>query len=100
MQVMATMSYPMKSTPEVGKAAVETYSKPLEHANRMSTHVTYGGGGIKAYSLFELEKGFEDEGMKSIISNYLAYGGIEGFKVDTEVVVPIAEAMSLIGLSL
>lgn len=100
MRVMVTISYPTTSTMAVGKAAVESLKKPFEHGERISMHVTYGNGGLKAYSLYEFEKGYEDEASRQLFQNFVPFYDIEGFKLDMEIVVPVAEALPMIGLSL
>ncbi len=100
MLIMATITYPTTSTMEMGKAAVETLKKEMAHVKRVSVHVTYAGEGLTAYNLYELEKGAEDEGSKELVQNFVPYYSIDGFKVKMELVLPLDQALPMIGLSL
>jgi len=101
MHVMATVTYPLKSVMEVGKQFVESLKDPLpEYVNRLAIYTRYGDKGIQAYSPVEIEKGREDDGIRELVKWYTQFFDIEGVEVRIELVLPVEEAMPLIGLEI
>ena len=100
MLILATLTYPATSVMAMGKAAVESLKREVPHVNRLSVQVTYGGDGLKAYNLYELEKGYEDEASRTLFENFVPFYNIDGFKLNLEMVLPVAEALPMIRLSL
>ncbi len=96
---MVVTSYPLKSTVEAGKVFANSFANPMSHVNTLGIWVSYGGDGIATYSVVELEKGYEDEAMKALISYFVQFYNIEGFKVD---IIPVAkpeDALSILGIT-
>ena len=100
MYVISVITWPTKSTDEIGKAAVEALRNPPANVKRSGPYTIPGGDGIKSYSLWDIEEGHEKDGYKAIMDNYVPYLPIEGFKLTMEVVLPAEEALAMIGLSL
>jgi hypothetical protein len=87
---MVTETWPSTSSVELGKASIESISRPLpEFMKRLGNYVVFGGDGVKAYALYEAEDGKEREGYKEVVGR---------FKCNVEIVLPIDEALPLIGL--
>jgi hypothetical protein len=99
MLYMATSSFPLKSTVDLGKVFIEAVSKQLTYVNRLGMWVCYGGEGIKAWFVYEITKGHEEEGFKELTNYYTAYLNVEGFKVDILPVLKPEDALPLIGLA-
>ena len=101
MNIMVSLTYPLKSAVEIGKKALEALKNPLpDYINRGQIYALYGGKGIKTYTMYEIEKGREDEGIKEITQRYTAYFDVEGFEITSEVVLTIEEAMPMLGLQM
>ena len=99
MFVMVTSTYPTKSSVQVGKVAVETLAKaPPPYVKRLGPYVTAGGDGIKAYTLYEIEKGHVEEGIVEVTKRMVPYFSIEGYKYTLETLLTAEEALPLIGL--
>lgn len=100
MWFMVNETWPSKSSAEVGEKAVEYLSKPLpSYMKRIGPLVTAGGDGVKAYMIFEVEKGHEEEGVKEIIDGEAPFLSIEGYKFTVEPVLTAEEALPLVGLA-
>jgi len=99
MLFMVTETWPTKSSVEAGKVAVEGLAKALPpYVKRLGPYVTPGGDGIKAYNLYEVEKGHEDEGYKELMKEEVPYLNIEGYKFTVEPLLSVEEALPLVGL--
>lgn len=99
MLYMAISTFPLKSSVDLGKVFLEAVSKELTYVNRLGMWVCYGGEGIKAWFVYEITKGHEEEGFKELTNYYTVYFNIEGYKVDLLPVLKPEEALQLIGLS-
>jgi hypothetical protein len=96
---MVTETWPSTSSVELGKASIESISRPLpEFMKRLGNYVVFGGDGVKAYALYEAEDGKEREGYKEVVGRFAQFMSVEGFKCNVEIVLPIDEALPLIGL--
>jgi len=99
MQFMVVTTYPTKGVAEAGKTFIELLAKPMKHVTLVGMWVSYGGDGITTWSVNEMEKGYEDEGVKELTAYFVPFLGIEGYKIN---VVPVAkpeDALTLIGLT-
>jgi len=96
---MVTSTYPTKSAVQMGKVAVEILAKaPPPYVKRLGPYVTAGGDGIKVYTLWDIEKGHLEEGIKEVTKRMVPYFSIEGYKYTLETLLTVEEALPLIGL--
>ena len=74
--------------------------KPIlpSYVKALDRYMTYGGDGVKAYVLWEVEKGKEQEGYKALMNQYAQFLNIEGYKVTLEPLLKAEEALPLVGL--
>jgi len=99
MLFMLTMTWPTKSSGEVGKVAVENLAKASPpHVKRLGLYLTPGGDGMKAYVLYEIEKGHIDEGFNEVTKRHVPYFSIEGWRYTIEPLLSVEEALPLVGL--
>jgi hypothetical protein len=99
MLFMLIMTWPTESSGEVGKVAVENLAKALPpYIKRLGPYIAPGGDGMKAYVLYEIEKGHVDEGFKEVTKRHVPYFSIEGWKYTIEPLLSPEEALPLIGL--
>jgi hypothetical protein len=99
MLFMVASTWPTKSSVQVGKVAVEIFAKgPPPHVKRLGLYITPGGDGMKAYNLYEVEKGHEDEGYKELMKEFVPFFNIEGYKFTVEPLLSVEEALPLVGL--
>jgi len=99
MFLMVTQTYPTKSVAAVGKVAMGVLAKALPpYVKRLGPYIAAGGDGIKAYNLYEVEKGHEDEGYKELMKEEVPFFSIEGYKFTVEPLLSAEEALPLIGL--
>ncbi len=61
---MVTLTFPMESSVDVGKAYQEVMAKELPNMNEIGILHSFGGDGMKSVSIQEVEKGYEDEAFK------------------------------------
>ena len=99
MLFLLTMTWPTKSSGEVGKVAVENLAKASPpHVKRLGLYLTPGGDGMKAYVLYEIEKGHIDEGFKEVTKRHVPYFSVEGWRYTIEPLLSVEEALPLVGL--
>jgi len=97
MLFMVTQTYPTKSVAEVAKVGMERLAKaPPPYVKRLGVYTTPGGDGLKSYSLYEIEKGHEEEGAKEVNKNLVAFFNIEGWKFTWESLMTAEEAATLL----
>jgi len=99
MLYMVITSQPLKSTVEAGKIFVKTLENPMRHVNRIGMWISYGGDGITNYSVLELEEGHEDEASKELVSYFIPFYAIEGYRVNIFPVLKPEDALPLIGMT-
>lgn len=97
MFVMVTCRFPPSKAFDVGKIYAVRPAMPsfikLRHV------LVRSEGEIKIYALYEVEKGREWEGFKTIGNRFIANFSIEGYRFETECLLTIEEAAPLLGLS-
>jgi len=99
MFVMVTSTYPTKSAVQVGKVAMEVLAKAEPpYVKRLGPYVAAGGDGIKAYTLYEIEKGHVQEGLIEVSKRMVPYFSAEGYKFTLETLLTVEEALPLVGL--
>jgi len=98
MLFMVTQTYPTKSATEVGKVAVGTLGKAPSSVKAVGIYITPGGDGIKSYSIYEIEKGHVEEGIKELHKRYVPNFSIEGWKYTIEPLLSVDEALAILGL--
>jgi hypothetical protein len=99
MHFMVITSQPLKSSIEAGKVFVKGLENPMPHVNMVGMWLSYGGEGITNYMVVEMEKGYEDEGIKALGDKLVPYYDIEGYKVNIIPVLKPDEALTMIGLT-
>jgi hypothetical protein len=101
MHVLYTTTYPLTAAVDVGKIGIEALKNPLpDFISRDNIYFLFGGKGIMAHVVYEIEKGHEDEGLKEIAKRMTVYYDVEGFEVSSDVLLTAEEAAPLIGLEI
>lgn len=93
---MVNSTYPLTRSKEVAEAFMKSSEKPLSYANRLGTWTGYGGEGVNVWSIYELEKGHEEEGSNELFKLLVNFYHIEGFKVNIQTVLKPEDAILLI----
>jgi hypothetical protein len=98
MKLMLITTYPLTSTSKVVDLFLEIASKdPLpDYIEMLDIYSHWGGEGIKAYALYDIKENI-DEGIMEITKRMVRYASIDGYKIDSQVVLPIAEALAVLG---
>lgn len=97
MLFMVTHKWPSKSNSEVSKRFVEAMSKPNPPYVESAIYLTTGKDGMKSYIIQEVEEGHEAEGLNEVIRLYAPYFNIEGWSFTVEPLLPVRDALLLIG---
>ena len=100
MLVMTKGTFPFQSSKQVGETFLKAMEKPLTRSNLIGTWLGYGGEGIEFWSIYELEKGHEEEGRMELVEAEVLFYDIEGYKVDIINVMSPEDALTLVGMSL
>ena len=101
MIVMVDSTYPGTKVDETATKFLEHMKAepPPEYVKLIDLYAFAGGDGFTVLTLFNVEKGKEDEGIK-----YIARGeveqlrSIEGYKAEVRVVYNMAEAFEFLGM--
>lgn len=97
MNLMMTMTWPLKSSDDIGKAFVGLPALP-DFLKRPVLFNCWGSEGNKSYALYEIDKGYEDEGIKAITERYVHFRTVEGCRVTAEVLLSVQDSLAMIGL--
>jgi len=98
---MVVSTWPLSSSEELGKVTVDLQSRPLpEYMKRLGQYVVTGADSLKSHSIYEAEKGHDDEAYTEILNRFLEYKTIPGYNFVVENVLPLEAALSLMGLKL
>ena len=83
MRMMAVISYPTSSSPEIGQIFAESLGKPMpEYISPAGTYTICENGMMKGHIFYEILEGYEDEGMREVIDRMSEFNSIRGFKFD------------------
>jgi hypothetical protein len=98
-KVMVTETYPMSSMYKVVETFLDTMvSEPLpDFITTDGIYVRWGGRGLKAYAVYDVAQDRAEEGFKALTSFFVNFGEIDGFKLKSEVVMTVEDALSVLG---
>jgi hypothetical protein len=99
MLFLATMTYPGSSIVDIVKLALKTLAEnPYPEYTKRNYYFTFGGDGIKGYTIYDIEKGKEEEGLKDILDRMTMVSmSIEGAKFTLETAFTLEEAFAMVG---
>lgn len=101
MQVMVTMTFPLKSAKEVGDKFLEIYKRQFpDYVKPPVYYLRYGGPGVKEFIVYDIDDDHYAEGIAEIANYYVDYFGIEGVRVKVDPIMPIQQALAMIGLKM
>ena len=100
MLFLDTHTWPMEKSAEVGQVFVKALPTLPPYIKLTGPFVAMGGEGVKAWLIWDVEKGHEEEGLIIIMKFMMDYANIGGQKFTLEPVVTGADALPLVGLSL
>lgn len=90
----------MEKPAEVGQVFVKALPTLPPYIKMTGPFIAMGGEGVKAWLIWEVEKGHEEEGLIIIMKFMMDYANVGGQKFTLEPVVTGADALPLVGLSL
>jgi hypothetical protein len=98
-KVMITETYPMSSMYKVVETFLSTLvNDPLpEFIATDGIWARWGGRGLKVYAVYDVADDNVAEGFKALTSFFVNFGEIEGFKLKSEVVMTVEDALAVIG---
>jgi len=100
MLFMGTHSWPMEKTPEVGQVVLKTMLTLPPYVKMIGPFVAMGGEGVMVWTIWDVEKGHEAEGLLAIMKHRMEYASIGGQKFTLEPVLTADAFASMVGLSL
>jgi hypothetical protein len=68
-----------------------------DYVETTALYTHWGGDGVKAYTIYNIKEGKADEGLKEITRRMVNFSSVEGYKIESEVVLPIEEALAILG---
>lgn len=99
MHVMMVATYPLTSIPEAVKLYLEARKRPIpDFMKVIGEYSTYGGKGIKAYSIFEIEEGHVEEGGGEILTRMAPFYSVEGYEIAIEWLALPEDALPTLGV--
>ena len=97
MFLIATVTYPLTSVLDAAKVFADNIDRERPaYLKSMGPYICYGGEGIKSVTIYEVEKGHEEEGLKDITGYFVQYHNVEGFKLIVEPAYTGAEALMFV----
>jgi hypothetical protein len=101
MLILSTTTFPGTISPEVANKVVEVLSKnPYPEYIKRNYYMKFGGDGITTYTIYDVEKGKEADGLKEIGSrSALFVTSLEGYKCTLEVLYTIEEGFAMISMA-
>jgi len=99
MILMCTGTYPLTSAMKAADVFLENASvDPIpDYIDTLGFYTQWGGDGIVFYLILDVEDGKVDDGVRALTKRFVNYKSVEGYKVEIQVVLPIAEALAAIG---
>jgi hypothetical protein len=98
MIIMATVTYPMTSIGPVVKVFIENMKAPMpEYIEMDGPYSRWGGDGIVATTIYRIQDDRALEGVKEIVSRDAKYGDVGGYKIESNIVLSIEDALAIVG---
>lgn len=99
MKLMITSTYPLSSINKVVDIFLDTASKnPMpDYIEMLSLYSHWGGDGIKAYTVYDIKEDRVDEGVLEITKRMVNFASVDGYKIESQVILPIEEALAILG---
>ena len=96
---MLTGSCPGTSIVDWARLGVETLANnPYPDFIKRDYYFAFGDDGLKTYTIFDIEKGKEEEGLKDIQNRLFKFGiSIQGMKASLEPVLTLEELFASLG---
>jgi len=92
-------TWPMEKSVDVGQAFVKSVQALPPYIKMIGPFISFGGDGVKACTIHDVEKGHEEEGFLFISKMLVEFSNIGGQKFTLEPVLTGADALPLVGLS-
>lgn len=101
MLILSTMTFPGTTSAEFAKKVLEVLSKnPYPEYIKRNYYMKFGGNGIIAYTIFDVEKGKEADGLQEIGNrSALFVTSLEGCKSTLEVLYTMEEGFAMISMA-
>jgi len=98
MVVMFTMTYPLSSAMKAVQVFLDVAAKePLpDNVQLLGMYSHWGGDGIKVNSIYECKENIDD-GIKALTKRLVNFFSVEGYKIESQVVLPIEESLAILG---
>ena len=97
---MITQRYPLSQINEMAKRYLEVIKTALPPAiKKWQTFSTFEGDLIKVYNLIMTEKDKADAAQMHVMKTLAPFGEVEGYTVETEVVLGAKDAFAALGRS-
>ena len=100
MLLMETHTWPMEKSADVGQVFVKVFPTLPPYIKSTGPFVTMGGDGVKGWAIWDVEKGYEEEGLMVIMKHLMECAKIGGQRFTLEPMLTGADALPLVGLSL
>ena len=99
MFVMVISTTPPDKAVELGKAQIKLMETPLpSYMKHVSVFAAVDETGVKGYTILEVDKGKEFEGLKELHGRMVTFYDIVGFRYKVEPILTVEEALPLVGL--
>jgi hypothetical protein len=98
MIVMTITTYPMQSIPKTVEVFLDLIKAGLPDYIEMTGPFTrWGGEGIIGYTIYDIEDDKAMEGMKVLVARDAKFSVVEGFKMESFVLLTAADSLAAIG---
>lgn len=93
---MVTTTYPLNKATEVMETFLKiAETKPPPYLKSRGFYNTYGGKGIKAYNIVEIEGAHIAEGATELQRRLIPFNSIEGLKITFETLMTVRDSIEL-----
>lgn len=98
MLIMSISTYPMSSIPKVVEVFIELMKDGLPEYISMTGPVSrWGGDGITAYTIYDIEDARAMEGMKVLVARDARFAVAEGYRIESNVVMSVEDSLAIVG---
>lgn len=99
MKVMQIATYPMTSMEEAVDVFLDIAANdPMpDYMTMESSYTHWGGDGIKSYMVYDIAEARADDGLNELVRRTVRFASIEGYKVESQMVLPLEAALSHLG---
>lgn len=97
-----TTTYPMSKMVQAADIFLDLMANDPypDYVKIRDLYAAWGGDGVQMWTIYEVADDKEKEGIASITKRLARFASVEGFRMESRVILPLEEALAVLGKKL